>query len=230
MRTVLHHRLFEHFYSDGGVYEGVGIPLRTQYRMHRDIAYYPNRRFYDNILESGRSITPVSNHPTLIGYDIGGSESAVRSSTANTTEARLVAYLVGDFLDTESISAEDIGVITPYTAQKYEIKDMLPNAADAVTVDTIDAFQGSEKPVVFISLVRSNGDGHIGFLGRPEDGPRRLNVALTRAQRFCAVIGDWQTLTRERDDDVRCTDLYRSLRSHLDDTGRFRHVEPEFIT
>lgn len=221
--------LFEHFYSDGGVYEGVGIPLRTQYRMHRDIAYYPNRRFYDNILETGRSITPLPNQPVFIGYDIGGSESAVRSSTANTTEARLVSYLVGDCLDVESIAAEDIGVITPYTAQKYEIEEELPDAADTVTVDTIDAFQGSEKPVVFISLVRSNGDGRIGFLGRSEDGPRRLNVALTRAQRFCAVIGDWQTLTKECGDGMKCTDLYRSLQSHLDDTGRFRHVEPEFI-
>lgn len=221
--------LFEHLYSDGGVYEGVGTPLRTQYRMHRDIAYYPNRRFYDGILESGRPITALPDRPALVGYDIGGSESVVRSSTANSTEARLVARLAEDSLG-DDIAPDDVGIITPYTAQKYEIADELDDAAEGVTVDTIDAFQGSEKEAVFISLVRSNDDGRIGFLGRPEDGPRRLNVAMTRAQRFCAIVGDWHTLTREREESDKCTDLYRSLHSHLDDTGRFHHVEPEFIS
>lgn len=222
--------LFEHIYSDGGVYEGVGIPLRTQYRMNRAIARYPNRRFYDNILESGRTIPSLPDKPALVGYDIGGSETSVRSSTANPTEARLVSHLIDELLARDDLTGADIGVITPYTAQKSEIESALPDEGDGnITVDTIDAFQGSEKPVILISLVRSNSDGRVGFLGRPEDGPRRINVALTRAQRFCAVIGDWRTLTRERDENDKCADLYRSLRTHLDDTGRFRHVEPEFI-
>ena len=221
--------LFEHLYSDGGVYDGVGIALRTQYRMHRDIARFPNRRFYDNILESGRVVDAVADRPAIVGYDIGGSETTSGTSTANPTEARLVAHLAGDLLDADDIADEDIGIITPYTAQKSAIEDVLPGRADAVTVDTIDAFQGSEKAAVLISLVRSNADGRVGFLGRPEDGPRRLNVAITRAERFCGIIGDWRTLTRERDGADKCTDLYRSLHSHLDDTGCFRHVEPELL-
>lgn len=83
--------------------------------------------------------------------------------------------------------------------------------------------------MVFISLVRSNVEGRVGFLGRPENGPRRLNVAMTRAERFCAIIGDWRTLTYERDETDKCTDLYRSLRTHLDDTGCFRRVDPELV-
>lgn len=223
--------LFEHLYSDSGVYEGVGIPLRTQYRMHRNIVRFPNRRFYDDILESGRSITAVPEYPALVGYDIGGSESVSNASTANATEARLIAHLVTNHLNTDGITADDIGVITPYTAQKQKIENALSeDGTGAVTVDTIDAFQGSEKTIILISLVRSNAEGRVGFLGRLEDGPRRLNVALTRAKRFCGIVGDWRTLTRDRKDGgEKCTELYRSLRSHLDDTGRFRHVEPEFL-
>src|SRR5699024_2054733 len=223
--------LFEHLYADDGVYEGVGIPLHTQYRMHRDIARFPNRRFYDDLLESGRAIDSLDDHPPIVGYDIGGSETVSHDSTANPTEARLVAHLVGEFID-DGIDPVEIGVITPYTAQKYEIEDALAaTSVDTapIKVDTIDAFQGSETGIILISLVRSNSDGRVGFLGRPEDGPRRLNVALTRAQRFCGIIGDWRTLTSERDDRPRCSELYHDLRTHLDDTGRFRHVEPEFI-
>ncbi len=96
-----------------------------------------------------------------------------------------------------------------------------------VTVDTIDSFQGSEKVAIVISLVRSNADGDTGFLGRPLDGLRRLNVAMTRSQRFCAIVGDWYTLRSEPDDtDV---DLYDELYSFLENTGRLQQVEPEFI-
>lgn len=223
--------LFEHLYSEGGVYEGVGIPLRTQYRMHRDIVRFPNRYFYNKILESGRSVTTIPENPALVGYDIGGLETVNNGSTANATEVRLVTHLVTTHLNTDGITADDIGIITPYTAQKHEIERALSEVdTGAVTIDTIDAFQGSEKDIILISLVRSNLEGRIGFLGRPKDGPRRLNVALTRAKRFCGIIGDWRTLTRDRNDGgEKCTELYRSFRNHLDDTGRFRHVEPEFL-
>lgn len=223
--------LFEHLYAEDGVYEGIGIPLHTQYRMHRDIARFPNQSFYDNLLESGRAIDSLDDHPPIVGYDIGGSETISRNSTANPIEARLVAHLVEEFINS-GVDPVEMGVITPYTAQKCEIEDVLDAASvdtAPIKVDTIDAFQGSENGVILISLVRSNPDGHIGFLGRPEDGPRRLNVALTRAQRFCGIIGDWRTLTRERDDHPKCSELYHDLRTHLDDTGRFRHVEPELI-
>lgn len=231
--------LFEHLYADGGVYEGVGIQLRTQYRMHRDIARFPNRWFYDRSLRHGRDVDPptaesidvVEERESLMGYDIGGTEATLEHSIYNEQEAELVTYIVGQLLTLSAFDADDIGVISPYTAQVRTIEEMatkhLTDAND-VTVDTIDSFQGSERAAIVISLVRSNPSGEIGFLGRRPDGPRRLNVALTRARRFCGIVGDWSTLTTKTHSDD-CTGLYRSLRSELVDTNRLKTVDPMMI-
>ncbi|MFB6140142.1 MAG: AAA domain-containing protein [Halosimplex sp.] len=222
--------LFEHLYAEGGVYEGVGVQLQTQYRMHRDVAYYPNRAFYDRTLRNGRAVDTLPDRPAVEGYNVGGAVETVEHSKANGNEARLVAHLVRDLLD--DVSAEEIGVITPYTAQVDRIGDVLGEALDAddasaVTVDTIDSFQGGERTAIVLSLVRSNADGEIGFLGRPADGPRRLNVALTRAKRYLAVVADWHTL--RYDADGKCTDRYRDFYDHFESTGRLSSVDPEFI-
>lgn len=103
---------------------------------------------------------------------------------------------------------------------------VLLGVADAVTVDTTDSFQGSERTAVVLSLVRSNGDGRIGFLGRPVDGPRRLNVALTRARRDCAVVADWHTLRYGAEE--KCTDCYQALYQHFETRNRLNSVDPEF--
>ncbi|UPM42830.1 AAA domain-containing protein [Halocatena salina] len=228
--------LFEHLYADGGVYEGVGIQLRTQYRMHRDIARFPNRRFYDRSLRQGHAIEPLvtesngvlGNGASLMGYDIGGSESLRENSLYNEPEAELVTYLVGQLRSLPAVGYDDIGVIAPYTAQVATINSLLathlPRGTD-VTVDTIDSFQGGERDAIVISLVRSNPTGELGFLDRRPDGPRRLNVALTRARRFCGIIGDWSTLTAATD----CTDLYRSLHAELADTNRLKSVDPTLL-
>lgn len=220
--------LFEHLYADGGVYEGVGLQLRTQYRMHRDIAHFPNRRFYDRSLRNGRTIEALPDRPALEAYNLGGTVETRKTSKQNENEARMVAYLVDELL--EDLPASEIGVITPYTAQVTAIQSRLRSTCDgaeAVTVDTIDSFQGGERTAIVISLVRSNADGDIGFLGRPKDGPRRLNVALTRAKRYCAVVADWDTL--RYDEDGKCTDLYQEFHRHYTETGRLNDVEPEFI-
>ncbi|AEH37303.1 AAA domain-containing protein [Halopiger xanaduensis] len=231
--------LFEHLYADGGVYEGVGVQLRTQYRMHRDVAWFPNRRFYDRALRQGRDVDALADRPALVGYDVGGSEETVDRSTKNEAEARLVAHLVSELLeDEDDLEPSDVSVITPYTAQVDAIRGTLRRHLEhergrAVTVDTIDSFQGSEKTAIVLSLVRSNADGEIGFLGRPLDGPRRLNVAMTRAQRYCAIVGDWYTLRSggrgATGDGGAEFDLYDDLHSFLESTGRLREVEPEFI-
>jgi len=222
------HSLFEHLYADGGVYEGVGLQLQTQYRMHRDIAYFPNRRFYDRTLRNGRAVDPLPDRPAVEGYNVGGRVETVGHSRANPTEARLVAHLVSDLLS--DVPAEEIGVITPYSAQVRRIRETLADhidAAEGVTVDTIDSFQGGERTAVVLSLVRSNAEGTVGFLGRPVDGPRRLNVALTRAKRYCAVVADWHTL--RYDADGKCTDLYDDFYQFFANTDRLSDVDPEFI-
>ncbi len=222
--------LFEHVYTDGGVFENVGLQLRTQYRMHRDIAYFPNREFYGRSLRTGLDVDPLPDREPVVGYDIGGTQRREGTSYANPEEARLVAHLV-DRLRDDGVDPGDVGVITPYAAQvdaiEAHLTDRVADAGEA-TVDTVDAFQGSERPVVVISFVRSNDDGRIGFLGRPADGPRRLNVAMTRAQRCCVLVGDWSTLRTDPDhEDV--TDLYDDLAAYLEDTGRMRHFDPDLL-
>ena len=223
--------LFEHLYASGGVYEAVGLQLKTQYRMHPDIAYLSNREFYDDSLRTGRVVTTLTERPALEGYNIGGSVSVADTSRANKTEARLVVQLIQSLPTDTDVPPEEIGVITPYAAHARLLRDLLDKHtehATALTVDTIDSFQGSEKTAIIISLVRSNADGDLGFLGRPTDGPRRLNVALTRAKRYCAVVGDFHTL--RYDSDGKCTELYQRFTEHFESTGRLNDVDPAFLS
>jgi DNA polymerase alpha-associated DNA helicase A len=68
------------------------------------------------------------------------------------------------------------------------LKDRYPG----IELGSVDGFQGREKEAVIVSLVRSNPDGEVGFLGEK----RRLNVAMTRPKRSLTVIGDSETVKR----------------------------------
>jgi superfamily I DNA and/or RNA helicase len=96
-------------------------------------------------------------------------------------------------------------------------------------VSTVDAFQGSEREAIVVSLVRSNARGDRGFLDFPVEGARRLNVALSRARKRLVLIGNWETLTASsdtRDDGETCVGVYRDLYAHLVDGGHL----PEVLT
>ena len=208
--------LFEHFYDDDGVYgPSVGVFLSTQYRMHEDIAAFPNHAFYGGTLRNGADVPPVDDLPPAVGLDVSGSEREDGDgSYANPAEATAVGRLVERLLDAD-VDAGDVGVITPYRAQRRTVRSELDGLSvpdgDAVTVDTVDSFQGGEREAVVVSFVRSNDRGDVGFLGREQDGPRRLNVALTRAERFCGLVGDWDTLRNGGDGRNACANLYRDL-------------------
>jgi superfamily I DNA and/or RNA helicase len=142
----------------------------------------------------------------------------------------VVVHLVTQLLAETPIEPADIGVITPYAAQVRTIKQSLADSisdAAAISVDTIDAYQGSEKPVIILSLVRSNATGEIGFLGRTPDGPRRLNVALTRGQRYTAVVGDFHTLAYDHESTQ--TEVYQELRDQFESRGLMNNVDPELL-
>ena len=121
----------------------------------------------------------------------------------------------------------DIGVITPYSGQVGKITQEItdPDLADRVQVSTVDAFQGSERDAIVVSFVRSNSAGNTGFLTFPEEGPRRLNVALTRARKRLTLIGDWETLRRtpaHRNEADDASHVFCALYAHLDERGMFR--------
>ena len=102
----------------------------------------------------------------------------------NRCEAEIVGIIVNCFLRW-GFSGDDIGVISPYMDQVDLIKGFVD-----VEVKSVDGFQGREKEIIIISMVRSNDDGVVGFL----NDYRRLNVAVTRAKRKLVVVGDCSTL------------------------------------
>lgn len=214
-----HHSLFERLYEEDGIFgSAIGVRLDTQYRMHPAIAEFSNEQFYGGTLANGIDVSPIDDLPPLVGVDVAGEESVDETgSHANEQEADCVTPVVERIIDA-GLDPTDIGVITPYDAQIGVIRSALGSLAADVSVDTIDSFQGGEREAIVISFVRSNDGGDIGFLARPEDGPRRLNVALTRAERFCCLVGDWETI-RASHRNENATTLYRDLHDHLTERG-----------
>ena len=117
-------------------------------------------------------------------------ESESGSRIINTCEATLCTQLVESLLSV-GISANDIGVITLYRSQLALIKQNLRHHHPAVEMHTADKFQGRDKEVVILSLVRSNESLNIGDLLKDW---RRVNVALTRARTKLLILGSKSTL------------------------------------
>ena len=193
----------------------VSVMLTTQYRMHEQIMNFSNEKFYQNNLIADLSVkdtvlsfdanewllhTPISFIDTAgCGYnEIINPESL---SIANPEEAQLLIKHLKLLLEQYSQSNASgnritIGIISPYKEQVQYLNTQL--AADEelneyrsqIAVKTVDGFQGQERDVIYISLVRSNDLKEIGFL----NDIRRMNVALTRAKKKLVVIGDSATL------------------------------------
>lgn len=117
-------------------------------------------------------------------------ESAKGSRIVNAAEATLCTHLV-DSLITTGVPATDIGVITLYRSQLALLKQNLRHRGDGVEMHTADKFQGRDKEVVILSLVRSNEQKNVGDLLRDW---RRVNVAFTRARTKLLVLGSRETL------------------------------------
>jgi len=120
-------------------------------------------------------------------------------SRFNEGEAQVVAKHVESLLE-KGVRPEQIAVITPYNGQVELLRNMLLPDHPKLEIRSVDGFQGGEREAVVLSLVRSSertgkkGDAGIGFL---RDN-RRLNVAVTRAKRHCAVICDSETVSQSK--------------------------------
>jgi ATP-dependent RNA/DNA helicase IGHMBP2 len=185
--------------------------LKLQYRMNDEIMRFSSEWFYGGMLQSApevkyRSIldfdTPIEWINTE-GLDcneefIGENYGRINKSEAELSIEQLKGYItkIGRerFLD-ERI---DVGMISPYKAQVQYLRRLVRNGAffkpyrQAITINTVDGFQGQERDVILISLVRANEEGQIGFL----NDLRRMNVAITRARMKLIILGDASTLTR----------------------------------
>ncbi|RMY82436.1 hypothetical protein D0861_07880 [Hortaea werneckii] len=117
--------------------------------------------------------------------------SLLAESKVNENEAALVVYHVRNLIQS-GVKPEDIAVITPYNGQLALLSGLLKEKFRGIELGSVDGFQGREKEAVVVSLVRSNVEGEVGFLGER----RRLNVAMTRPKRHLCVIGDAEVVSK----------------------------------
>jgi superfamily I DNA and/or RNA helicase len=185
--------------------------LKVQYRMNEEIMRFSSDWFYNGQVESA----PEVSHRGILSYEIpiewintegmDCNEEFVRANYGriNKAEAELTVEQLRLYLQKigkERVLDEriDFGIISPYKAQVYYLRHLLKQDAffkpfrRLLTVNTVDGFQGQERDVILISLVRANEDGQIGFL----NDLRRMNVAITRARMKLIILGDASTLTR----------------------------------
>lgn len=185
------------------------VMLDQQYRMHEQIMHYSSKVFYENKLLADVSVADKLLFPgdlPLIFIDTAGcgyEEERDGTAISNPEEgAFLFRHLERFLTEFESHlqlnAMPSIGIISPYKRQVELLKEtvvqypLLMKFRQSMTINTIDSFQGQEREIVYISLVRSNAENVIGFLGEL----RRMNVAMTRARKKLVVIGDSATLSQ----------------------------------
>ncbi|MCQ2266753.1 MAG: AAA domain-containing protein [Bacteroidaceae bacterium] len=185
--------------------------LTVQYRMNETLMRFSSEWFYEGRLTaapevSQRSLLSLMDDP-LVWVESEGAEEFVGANYGriNKAEAELTLQALRDYcerLGMQRIREErvDFGIISPYRAQVQYLRhllkrdDMLKQLRRQITVNTVDAFQGQERDVICVSLVRANEQGQIGFLA----DLRRMNVAMTRARMKLIILGDSATLTKHK--------------------------------
>lgn len=220
--------------------QSVDVMLKTQYRMHAHIMQFSNHEFYHNELQAGETVVGhrLFAHAELqndvinqsvefidtAGCGFEEKTQAEGGSKFNPDEANILVkhwlHLAQQVQLLEpQLLAEgkfSVGIISPYQAQVKHLKELLHDHPDLVdlapwtTINSIDGFQGQERDVIYISLVRSNDKGKIGFL----EDTRRMNVALTRARKKLIVIGDSGTLGQNS--------FYQHFLDYIDQIGAYR--------
>lgn len=206
--------------------------LTIQYRMHKDIMGFSSRWFYQGQLQAApavadRLVSPIDT--PLMWIDTSqcqfGEKESRTLSRSNSEEARLLIHTLRDYIELiglERIQNErvDFGIISPYRAQVRLIRKLLKwqkffrTLRHQISVNSVDGFQGQERDVIVISMVRDNEQGTIGFL----HDLRRMNVAITRARMKLIVLGNADTLSRHR--------FYAELIDYFKSHGDFVTLPP----
>lgn len=204
--------------------------LKMQYRMHEQIMQFSSHWFYEDGVESApmvknRSIldldVPISWVEAPVVEDDATEKSYLEQYVGenhgriNIGEAELAIKTLEDYvtrIGKERFLAErlDIGLISPYRMQVQFLRTLVKKSQVLkpvkryITINTVDGFQGQERDIIMISLVRSNEKGEIGFLR----DLRRMNVAMTRARMKLFILGDAKTLSGNP--------FYRDLKKYVD--------------
>jgi hypothetical protein len=201
LEDLVNRSLFEQCW-EGGLVDDAKCLLTVQHRMHPDISAYVSKASYDNQLEDAaevRAYSFVTRKPFPVALHFVDTEGMKGSSERrgpggalrNEAEVRIAAQVVR-LLDERCPRDLSMAVIAMYAEQVERLRQALGRRKfkRPVKIDTVDSFEGREEDLVVISLVRSNERGRIGFLRVPN----RLNVAISRARRLVACIGDSATL------------------------------------
>lgn len=180
--------------------------LNIQYRMHQSIMGFSNQQFYNNKLQAADSVKEhrlsFDKNTPLVFIDTAGCsfdeqinpeyQSRFNPDEFNILQEHLYQLIEGY----GEIKLPSIAIISPYREQVIYMNKTVeedPLLKDKnIKINTIDGFQGQEQDVIYISLVRSNSKGEIGFLS----DTRRMNVAMTRAKKKLIIIGDSATIGR----------------------------------
>lgn len=187
--------------------------LKVQYRMHEEIMKFPSQWFYNGELEAAPEIryrgildwdTPISwidtSEMDFKEEFVGETFGRINKAEADLLLQELKVYI--NRIGGKRVLEEriDFGIISPYKAQvqylrnKIKASGSLKPYRSLLTVNTVDGFQGQERDVIFISLVRANEEGQIGFL----NDLRRMNVAITRARMKLVILGEANTLKHHK--------------------------------
>ncbi len=184
----------------------VDVMLETQYRMNPQIMAFSNKHFYKGQLQCGEIIhqrRQLYDEPAMFidtaGCGFDEKLNLETLSTYNIEEAHFVLRRLDQLITDggEEIKKLSIGIIAPYKAQTECLRKAIltygwyKELEKNISINSVDAFQGQERDIMLISLVRSNADGEIGFLSNV----RRMNVAMTRARHLLMMVGDSATLS-----------------------------------
>ncbi len=193
--------------------------LTVQYRMNDAIMRFSSEWFYHGKVVSAPEVEHrgILDYDTPMEWISPVADNGADADAHNDYRERFVGESFGRVNETEAeltlLTLEqyfakigkqrllderiDVGIISPYRAQVQYLRRLVQKRESlkpfrrSISVNTVDGFQGQERDIILISLVRSNDEGHIGFLR----DLRRMNVAITRARMKLIILGDSGTMT-----------------------------------
>lgn len=205
--------------------------------MHPALSVFPSDTFYEGSLQNGVSAKqrtieglnfpwPDPDIPMFFLNTKGTAElSGSGTSFLNKNEAVNIEVIV-TFLLKLGLDSSQIGIITPYEAQRSFILTYLernctldPNLYEDLEIASVDSFQGREKDIILMSCVRSSEDLGIGFLS----DPRRLNVSITRAKYGLIIVGNARVLSQNQ---IWCNLLNHFVKQNILVEGSISNLRP----
>jgi len=201
--------------------------LAVQYRMNKTIMAFSSQQFYNEQLIAAVAVADhrlaIADNTPVVFIDTAGTgfEEELNPETKSRFNKGEYFILREHFLQfaktlrEAELSPPSIAIISPYRAQcmyieeEWDGDEQLNPYLQHIDINTIDAFQGQERDLIYLSLVRSNAKSEIGFLA----DFRRMNVALTRARKQLIVIGDSATIGE--------TPFYQDFIEYVENNGLY---------